>query len=363
MASVSGSATVFARASFTKIDEQPNAASMAVLEREVWDNAACIENSTAGMYGHVGAFMTPRKYAQFTNNSVPPWTAPTNPGEYPVIGANETTKRYKIRLDAFTEARRVHNIFISGYRVIKAQILEAVNETYFASVLDANDTTMGTSPKKILRHLQRTYGKFTVQELDANRAKLQESWDGQGSIVVVFNRIKAIRDVARAGKMPISDNECTIALLNILESITDFKIAVQAQRIRKMHKWNWKETVSQFTLVDQRRINNTLAASGYHQMNAADGKPIAKKQTEAPRERKGPPTGKYIMAVSYCWSCGHCYDLKHNSQTCKNKLEGHMDGATGRNQMNGSQAVVWPKRFRSSEDAGDERPSKKAKKE
>jgi ribosomal protein L23 len=188
--------------------------------------------------------------------------------------------------------------FIAGYRAIKAQILEAVNETYYISVLDANNTTMGTSPKKILRHLQHTYGKFTVQELDTNRAKLQESRDGQGSIAVVFNRIKAVRDVAHAGKMPISDNECTIALLNILETITDFKTAVLAQCICKMHKWNWKETVREFTLVDQERINNTLAASGYHQMNAADGKPIAKKQMEGPREQKGPPTGKFIMDVS-----------------------------------------------------------------
>jgi hypothetical protein len=223
MASVSGTATVFARAALTKIEEQPNAASMAVLEREVWDNAACIENSTAGMYGHVGAFMTPNKYAQFINNSVPPWAAPANPGEYPVIGTNETTKRYKIRLDSFIETHRVHNIFIAGYGVIKAQIIEAVNETCYASVLDMNDTTMGTSPNKILRHLQRTYGKFTVQELDANRAKLQESWDGQGSIVVIFSQIKAICDVASAGIMPISDNECTIALLNILVSRSQSK--------------------------------------------------------------------------------------------------------------------------------------------
>jgi hypothetical protein len=76
----------------------------------VWDNAACIKNSTAGIYGHVGAFMMPCKYAQFTNNSVPPWAAPTNPGDYPTIDANETTKRYKIRLESFIKARWVHNL-------------------------------------------------------------------------------------------------------------------------------------------------------------------------------------------------------------------------------------------------------------
>ena len=43
---------------------------------------------------------------------------------------------------------------------------------------------------------------------------------------------------------------------------------------------------------------------------------------------------RYSGSNNYCWSCG--FDIKHNSEHCEYKKEGHNTSATITNQMGGS---------------------------
>ncbi len=49
------------------------------------------------------------------------------------------------------------------------------------------------------------------------------------------------------------------------------------------------------------------------------------------------PNQSYLAVNGYCWMHGYCIKKEgHDSATCKDKAEGHKDGATHANTMNGS---------------------------
>ena len=57
---------------------------------------------------------------------------------------------------------------------------------------------------------------------------------------------------------------------------------------------------------------------------------------QQPRSSDRKPS--YLAVDGYCWTHGYRVRKGHDSSTCKDKAEGHKDGATRSNTMNGSTA-------------------------
>jgi hypothetical protein len=56
------------------------------------------------------------------------------------------------------------------------------------------------------------------------------------------------------------------------------------------------------------------------------------------RRNRGTDKPQVFAADGYCWTHGYKVGLKHTSATCNSKADGHKDGATRANTMNGSTA-------------------------
>ena len=66
----------------------------------------------------------------------------------------------------------------------------------------------------------------------------------------------------------------------------------------------------------------------------AAGKPPARAPAATAAARPARPS--YLAANGYCWTHGYRVRIGHDSATCKDKGDGHKDGATRANTMGGS---------------------------
>jgi hypothetical protein len=347
----------------TKILGEPTAMDIAVMERELLENAGSMRNTDARRFGHAGMLMTPAEYTAFVNKTgyaAPAWQEPDEPGAAPQLAPNDKIKTFTIREKQWIAKSNAFDDYQNGKGKLKAQILEAVGPQYFRDVRDSTDTMMGVGPKELLDHLKSTYGHISSVEIYNNAQKLGEPWDGRGPIDEYWEKVQKVRDFAKFAKSPIDDIACINAVLNGMAKLPDFAMACYEQRNTELGTWTWQDMKTRFNKANKNRNNKTTGDHGYHTANGASGNNETSTSGEKRKARGNAPSftlSKFEWVSAYCHSCGWSHNRSHDSKTCPNKKTGHNDEATAFDNKGGNQEFT-PRKRRAKE-SPEKKPQKK----
>jgi hypothetical protein len=363
----SNTSTVMPHPTLTKILGEPTAMDIAVLERELLENAGSMRNTVSRRFGHAGMLMTPGDYQALANKAgykTPAWKEPKDPGAPPKFKASDNIKAYTVLEKQWNAKSSAFDDYQNGKGKLKSQILEAVGPQFFRDVRDSTDTMMGVGPKELLDHLKSTYGHISSVEIYQNAQKLDEPWDGRGPIDEYWEKLQKVRDFAKFAKSPIDDISCINTVLNCMAKLPDFAMACYEQRNLAHEAWTWQDMKARFNKANKNRSNKTTGDHGYNTANAAvavnKSNTASEKTNASPRERRAKPPvslNKFEWVSAYCWSCGWSHDREHNSQNCTKKKPGHRDDATAYDNKGGCQDFT--PRKRPAKDTPDNSPKKK----
>jgi hypothetical protein len=184
-------------------------------------------------------------------------------------------------------------------------------------------------------------------------AKISDTWSSEIPIAELFARIEDCKELAEAGKDPISEVGTVRIAYNIILATGRFTEPCRAWRALPDEDQTWPNFQLKFTEAN-RDLSETSESAGYHSANAVSAADflemkneikelkaalkIALAQNAAPnKKRKEPPA--HTTTLSYCWTHGHLVNPKHTSESCTGRKEGHQSAATATNMMGGNPAI------------------------
>ena len=362
----------------TRIIGKPNRRNITLLKCQLLANALSIpSNGGDGLLGLSRLVLTAPEYAAASNGGVP-YVTPIKPVLVDhALNANADTMHHS------EHTYKIEMIEWESYYKTKAkltqQILAAVDDTYTKALSHSLWHYGNVTPLQLLTHLSNTYGRILPRDLQDNRAKMTEPWDGTSDIETVFDRINSCISFSEDGGDPISNMNAVHAGVAIFQQTGLFSQAIR--------EWNQKpeadQTLANYidffrTAEEERQAEATTTAAGYHHANAADTHTMvtdassitaatmattmatlqqmmaqaaaataaanavtaaaaaAAPQGPPGRQPRGAPTATEIAAMGYCWTHGHCHNPAHTSGTCMYKADGHVDTATAANKQGGN---------------------------
>jgi hypothetical protein len=350
---------VFATPTLTKIDGKPTNQSLQLLQREINDNAMSIPSQRGdGIHGHLQFVISNAAYLAIANV---PFLIPAHPGNAPIHQPNataaqitETNRQYAADLDEHRHANKLN-------QALKKQLLEAVDRIY---VTELSDPTLGFANRTVrdlLNHLHATYGTITFSQLDENLATLDQTFNPDEPLELLWDRVKECRRFATAGTDPITEITVVRKTLSVLEKTGVFNDAIRDWRKRPDPEWTWTNFKTAFTIANTERERELTAANaGYHSANAAarqtDAIPnvlaeaiAAAEQltiaTNAANNARATDSASSITTVDYsgwhyCWTHGLGHNPEHTSALCTNPAHGHCRDATVFNMQGGNNTII-----------------------
>ena len=122
----------------------------------------------------------------------------------PVAGQNQQTllvaiKEHEHKLSACNDCMKAN-------ADIKAQIMAAVNPTYYRTSRDKKLGCHKVTPKILLDHLTKEYAKLSAKALEDNRNRLADEWTPELNINKLFEKIDDIKEIAEEGDDPIKNS-------------------------------------------------------------------------------------------------------------------------------------------------------------
>lgn len=118
----------FPHATITVITGEPTAASLSLMQKELYANAAAIPSTNGSAHGHLAIMMPTAEYDALPG--VQPFPVPKAPGKLPTHATSATGAQ-------ITETNRQHDFAAEQFTVysqvaaaLKSQIIAAINPTY-----------------------------------------------------------------------------------------------------------------------------------------------------------------------------------------------------------------------------------------
>jgi hypothetical protein len=305
--------------SLTKIKGKPEADTIRLLQRELFNNAGAIPTTLGGgEYGHLGNVMRPALYDVLPGAL--PYADPIHPGPHPGHAGNATGVMITETNRLYKEAVEASNHHSQVTQALKKLLLEAVDNTYVAAL---NHDILGyalVSCFTLLNHLWDTYGVITPDQLSANFALLSSDWNPDSPIEDLWTRIQECCRFATQGGETIQPGMVVREVLKVIEKSALLAMAVTDWRKRPQPEWTLENFKRDFTHANTERIRCLTVGNTGHSAFAATAPP-----TGAPLIPSITTNG---IKMYYCWSHGLGTNSTHCSGTCNNKREGHIDNAT-----------------------------------
>ena len=356
---------------------QPAYETIAELNLKLNANAASIHSNRGN--GQLGLLFLTVKPAVYDTQSNTQFIAPANPGQSPVIPANSTGPQ-------ITELRRQHKEqkdefmrYDQADKALKSQLIGAVDEMYIRTLRDKYILYAKKTTLQILTHLYDNYARISQLELKENDHRMNEEWDPNQPIEVLYDQIEDAVEFASAGKAPYTTPQVVNNAYNLVSNTGLFEEECKKWRKKATADKTWDNFKTQFTEAHQdlRDSQRTARDAGYqansaeeeqedqsmnalqaieHLANATieDRETIAtltKTNSELVTENSdlterlvkaledlaekesqgGKGGGKYKQ--KYCWSHGAC---NHMSKDCNTPKPGHKAQATKENKMGGA---------------------------
>jgi hypothetical protein len=113
---------VMSHPTLTKIPGEPTAMQLAIMERELHENARSIENPKSPRFGHLGMMMSATDYAELTTKlgyTMLAWKEPKEPKE-PSYTTGDDINDYNIKKEKWNRKITAFKEFKKGKQMIKA---------------------------------------------------------------------------------------------------------------------------------------------------------------------------------------------------------------------------------------------------
>jgi hypothetical protein len=320
----------------TPIVGEPTNATITILKRQIYANA--MENTCTlgcGTLGYLGLIMPAADFRSKQLTISPgepdqPFTKPT-PTE-PEDDDTATEDEYK------EEKRKLRDYNAMESR-LKQQLLAAIDNTYITSLEDSEVGFAMVTSKQILQHIITEYGIITLDELAENVEKLNEPWNSDQPIRMLWERIRECQRIGTAGGEPISDRMAMFTALKLLDGTGVFSTHTHGwrQTYPLQSAWTIDTFKEFFNHADkERKKMMTTKDAGYHGANATTkAATTTTTATSAPTSNTtntrndnnfvDPSSGRKIY---YCWSHGGSLNPDHTSAKCLYPKEGHQKEAT-----------------------------------
>ena len=302
-----------------------------------------------GNHGHLVLTLTPAAFLLTTNV---PFIVPPMPLLDPVHVAGATAAQ-------ITEDNRIHAAARAEYEkyhdtdnALRALLIAAVPFKYIEAIAHPTLSFAQTTTVQLLTHLWSTYGKIHIADMLENLERMQAPWNTDDGIDALFTQLKHGREFAAAGRNPITEETAIAYGYANIEQTGLFEVACREWRLTPEALQTWAHFEATFRIADDDHgRTRTSRTAGYHRANAATSTPSPTTAPTAtpppgnptPRPAARPPAGPRPI-TSYCWTHGLLRSANHTSDNCKNKGNGHQNGATLTNMMGGTTTEWQPRR-------------------
>lgn len=265
------STSTFPHPELTAITDKPTIATVKLLRRKIFANARAIPSTAGGgNNGHLGLIMA---NAAYVARAGVPFVEPVHPGPLPIHPPGATSAQITATNRQYDTNLAAQTLCVQVKEELRKQILAAVPKIYLPPE-DPNFGYADITPMAMMTHLNDTYGTMTQDEIEANRAKLDEPYNVDEGIESLWTRIADVQALAAAAGEPILDNAAIRLTLHVLEETGLF-----TQGCRDWHK----KPVADQTMVNfrshfndednERRRLLTAQQAGYHGANQATETP------------------------------------------------------------------------------------------
>jgi hypothetical protein len=382
------------------IDGEPDYASISMMVQLLYSNAATLATTLGGgRNGHIGIIMPAALCATLSDR---PYNGPPDPGAVPThaVAANAATQETDcINHKAAQKLFEHHNNMNDA---LKAQIIDAVADTYLGELRNRYTGYMGVTPRDLIGHLLERYGRIMASDIANCRTKMEAPMDPTQPIDVYFQTIDDCVQFATDGQVPFMAlqivhqtayhaisksglyndackgwrrkpvaNRTWVAFKSFFA--TEYNDLKEQQKLNtnqnNFHGANSaidlttdidylamaattdREVMAQLTQTNQQLVETNKNLT--EQLSQANAE-VAQLKKQAAYKPKPPTTTKPALPtrgprppfdhaawvltldpLGYCWTHGYKGVRGHNSRDCKSKLDGHQDGATRANNMQG----------------------------
>ena len=120
------------------------------------------------MYGHLGLLFSVTIYATLSPTA---FTSPDNPGPFapPAVG---TAPQIAAAKDVWYDTKFTFRLYQATGKALVAQVVDAVDATYLASLRNVNTSRCGDSIRLLTQHLYSIYGRITPQQVKTRKLEL-----------------------------------------------------------------------------------------------------------------------------------------------------------------------------------------------
>jgi hypothetical protein len=379
MSSTAQNAMLASMTKFTKVEGRPKAWDIVKLENEMRERAQCIPAGNGNKLGQMGMVLSKEEYQEKVGPNKPDWEEPPDAGPYPTKGDKESKENYEARVQKWNKRKETAELFALGQNTMRANFFEAFDEEITDGVRKLKvGSYLDITMMDCLKYMKDTYGAWNLKETEENEAKLDEPWDGRGSILPVLKKFENVFEMAEMAGAPIPMPTKIRKLIAVIKPVTEFGPAIREIKMKEAKKWTWEALKEHVITCDQARDEDTTADRGYHAANAAS----ATKATDATNGGGNSPkkgrkeslidenglmtrkTTKFEAVATYCWSHGTLFDRSHWSGKCPDPKPGHVATATIYNHQGGCRDVTYldkwltPKCKRKDEDGEESKTPK-----
>jgi hypothetical protein len=258
----------------------------------------------------------------------------------PVITAND-------RLH--DQQARNYKEYLTVMELLRAQLMNAVERTYYQVLEDPLFAMSDVTPLDILNHLTTEYGTLSPADILKNQAKLAEAWNAESPIEDLWKKIDNVKAVAKAANAEISDGTTIELTLIALKAagVYDHLIATWLDKPKANRTYvNFQAHVN---LQDDTRLEKlTAIMAGFHAANGAIAPaPDLALAAAAAAIIPAAPAQAIIggdINIHYCHT--HGFQKSHPSNQCGTPDNGHNNDATAMRRLGGSNRIAFGKQGR-----------------
>ena len=383
--------TVFEYSELTIIHGEPTYDILKLLTNQLKANSRAVRTTLGGgNHGYLGLVLTPQQYDIVAPGT--PFIRPVHPGPL-VISLYQLPHVTQQAQSHHSEQVRLYNECFNVEQALRRQVISAVQDSYLTALKNHQTNTITTPLNQVLEYLFRNYRRVTPTQLIHEEQQLTTwNYDTTMPIVIVFNKVDDLMDLASAAGPPYSTQQIiNFAYLTLnktgkfSQGIWEWNRLQPAQKIwdtfqthftneyqalRDPGELHAQHSTYQTANIVQEVVNGVQQALNptpedideapelLHQANLSTAN--ASQQTELLQQMiqmmqtmqsqlasnitapaSVPSQSANIRTrhntSKYCWTHGAC---AHTGRDCRLKKEGHDDMATFQNRKGGSTAYV-----------------------
>ena len=381
--------TIFEYTDLTIINSEPTYETLKNLVNQLKANARAVRTTLGGgQHGYLGLILSPQQYNILAPGT--PFIRPPHPGPLviPPYQLPHVTQQAQAQ---HAEQLRLYNECYNVEQALRKQVVSSIQDSYLAALKNRQTNTITVPLDQIIEYLFRNYGRVTPAQLVHEEQNVTNyTYDPTLPIVVVFNKIDDLMDLANAAGSPYSAQQVIKFGYIILNNTGKFSQGIREWNRLLPNQKTWDAFQTHFTteyqalrdsgeltsqdstfntaniiqeVVDgvQQALNPTPddiseASEIIQQANAATSQ--VSQQTELLQKMMEMMQMMQCQLANdtnasanqslqrkrirrntsrYCWTHGAC---AHTGFECTNKKPGHIDDATFQDRKGGSTAYV-----------------------